>query len=104
MSFTLTPDGGATITFCHKGQAVPLPAIASIDVPPLCCAVIPHGLLIETDGPVVKVSEPHIFMERSLLVETCLVRDGEVTTAVFNLSGERRRIRKGDVISRLVGL
>ena len=117
MSFRVTPDGGETYTEVDSGLHLVLVALSTIEIPPLCGAVIPHGLLFEGGGlrprdrgmsepscDAVMVSAPHVFERKSLLVDSCLVQDGEVTTCVFNLSKERVKIRKGESVSVLVAL
>ena len=109
MSFRVTPDGGETYTEVVSGLHLELKALSTIEVPPLCGAVIPHGLYLEGTMPdpstdALMVSAPHVFESKSLLVDSCLVRDGEVTTCVFNLSKKRVKIRKGESVSVLVAL
>ena len=109
MSFRVTPDGGETYTEVDSGLHLVLVALSTIEIPPLCGAVIPHGLLFEKtmsdpSCDAVMVSAPHVFERKSLLVDSSLVQDGEVTTCVFNLSKERVKIRKGESVSVLVAL
>lgn len=84
-----------------------LMASKNIYIPPLCTALIPHGIKVETQSRqtvVMIVRTPGTF-GKALLVDSGPVdEDEEVYTSVFNLSKDRIRIQKGQVISRLVSL
>ena len=86
-----------------QGSSCPLKATRTIEIPPLCTAVIPHDTTIETDSVILLIPEPAV-IERGLFVNVCLQPSGVVVTRVFNVTGQMVRIRKGEVISSLVAL
>lgn len=92
-------DGILTI----HDKTVALRATSTITIPALCCGTIPHKMELRRNGRVVLlVAAAGVFMTRSLLVDACLVDDGELFTHVFNLSKRNVKVRKGEVISYLV--
>jgi hypothetical protein len=87
-----------------QGSSMPLKTSRSIDIPPLCTAALPHDISIETDGVVLLIPEPSVFLEHGLFVGVCVQPTGVVSTSVFNVTGHAVRVRKGEVVSRLVVL
>lgn len=88
-----------------QGGIYGLMALVTIEVPELSFAVIPHDATLFTQGMRVLISRSEgVFIERNLLVDCGLVSDGEVSTSVFNLSTKPVKIKKGQIISQLLGL
>lgn len=79
-------------------------AARTVIVPELSFACIPHGIAADLDGRR-KFILPlaGVFMERHLLISAELINtDGELITHVFNLSGSRVRVGKGQSVSQLI--
>lgn len=106
MKHTLTKDLGNVRL---EDVAVPLLPLHSIVIPALCMGRIVHGLVMVTDWDnedepswVCLISEPNTLTTHGLWIESGPVYDGEIITTVFNLTNVEKRIRKTDVVSRLV--
>jgi len=76
----------------------------SILVPALSFATIPHAVSIETHGTVMLIPSQEALRQHSLLVSPCIVKDGDVTTYVFNLANREYKVLKSMVLSTLVAL
>jgi hypothetical protein len=77
--------------------------------------IVPHGVALETiaevpiesifmpiNSMVWLVREPNTMVSHNLIIDQGPVMDGDIFTSVFNLSNSQLRIRKGEVVSRLV--
>ncbi len=118
MLHKLTFIDGYPPTYQYVGfDSVPLKAMHSLVIPALCQGIVPHEFELTTDicfedpkeyrvdeekTAIWLVPEPGLMTSRNLIVLTGPIEDGPVLTHVFNLSNEQLRIRKGEVISRLV--
>lgn len=101
-------DGGGT----HYVLDTPyrLEARHTLLIPALCLGTIPHGIVANsrmTDTGdqhsfLMIVGEPDVLVSHNLIVCPQPVPNGDVVTYVFNISSQQLRIRKGEVISRLV--
>ncbi len=86
----------------------PLKAMHTVLIPALCMGTIPHGIVLETStwelspSLVMLVSEPLAMISHNLIVAQGPVDDGDVVTYAFNMSNEALRVRKGEVVSRLI--
>ncbi len=77
----------------------------TIIIPPLSIGRIPHDRDLRANGcSVYMFSQPNTFSMLNLLINPRPVEDGEVITYVFNLSNQPVKVRRGDIISRLVAL
>ena len=107
MTHTLNKEKG---TEELNGQAIPLFPAHSILIPALCVGVIPHGVSLDTSWEeagdesswVMLVPEPGALLAHGLLIVSGPVPDGDVTTTVFNLTNEEKRLRRTECVSRLV--
>lgn len=82
----------------------PLEAAFNLVVPEVGSAAIPSGLTLETFGHLIVLMREPGLLAKGLLVDQGPMGDGPVVTVVFNLSSESIRIKRGDVLSRLVRL
>lgn len=99
MSFNISTDPSRPFT------ELDLPADHTMHVPPLCCAIIPHSirLLPTAQHTVVLLTRvPGVFAEKHLWVDQGPLVAGDITTAVFNISNRPIKIKRGEVISRLI--
>jgi hypothetical protein len=84
-----------------------LEAKHTVIIPALCLGTIPHGVHLESSCSgaacfVMLIGEPDLIVSHNLIVVPRPVPEGDVVTYVFNLSNSQLRIRKGEVISRLI--
>lgn len=86
-----------------SGDKVPLELAYPIYILPVTFAIVRHNLAIEIEhGSTVEiVRAPGVFLNYHLIVDQGPVEDGEIETAVFNLSNKPMRIPKKEVISWL---
>jgi len=95
---------------CYTGPVgdVPilLPVRNSVAIPALCVGVLPHGMELTLDDSlqswVMLVREPGMLTIRGLWIDQGPVKTGPITTTVFNMTNQEVRIRKGEVVSRLL--
>lgn len=84
--------------------AIKLYAARTVIVPELSFACIPHGITANLNGKRQFILPlAGVFMELHLLISAELITtDGELVTHVFNLSGSRVRVGKGQTVSQLI--
>lgn len=89
-----------------KGGRLDLRVARSVEIQPLCFAVVPHDAFIQiSDGcTAVLLPASAIFQDKGLLVGAKVIEDGSITTHVFNMTSQRVRVKQGDIISVLVAL
>lgn len=91
-------------------KIIDLQASATIHIPGFCAGFIPHNapLTALNDGYWVFVGAPDLFQHKGLMV-LCEAVPKEakgsarkLVTPVFNLSNKQVRIRRGEIVSRIL--